>query len=68
MTFITERRSAYRPTRRFPGLNTILAAWRSRQVLARLDDRALTDIGLSRKEAQTEAAKPIWDVPDTWRY
>jgi len=34
---------------------------RSRRVLARLDDHALTDIGVTRTEAQIESAKPFWE-------
>ena len=31
-----------------------------RRVLARLDDDALRDIGISRSDAAREAAKPFW--------
>ncbi len=41
-----------------------LAIWgqryRTRQVLARMDDRLLKDIGLSRTEALQESDKPFW--------
>lgn len=40
---------------------------RQREALRRLDDRALKDIGLSRSDAEIEASRPFWDVPDTWR-
>ena len=33
---------------------------RERQQLLDLDERLLRDIGLSRAEAEREAAKPIW--------
>lgn len=33
---------------------------RQRRVLARLDNRLLADIGVSRREAAMEAAKPFW--------
>jgi uncharacterized protein YjiS (DUF1127 family) len=33
---------------------------RERRFLAELDDRALHDIGLSRSDAEREAAKPFW--------
>ncbi len=39
---------------------------RQRRALARLDDDALCDIGLTRQDAQSEAARPIWDAPDNW--
>jgi uncharacterized protein YjiS (DUF1127 family) len=41
-------------------------AWRSRRALARLDDRALRDIGLTRGDAQIEANRPVWSVPAVW--
>ncbi len=40
---------------------------RQRQSLAKLDCHALNDIGISRSEAETEAARPFWDAPETWR-
>lgn len=48
-----------------------LSAWatlrRQRAQLARLDTSALEDLGLSRFEADAEARRPFWDVPDSWR-
>lgn len=41
--------------------------WRERQHLLRLDASQLHDIGLNRDQAVAEAARPIWDVPATWR-
>ncbi len=32
----------------------------SRQALARMDDTALRDLGLSRADAENEANKPFW--------
>ena len=40
---------------------------RQRRQLARLDDRALKDIGLSRAEAEAEARRSFWSAPDHWR-
>jgi uncharacterized protein YjiS (DUF1127 family) len=40
---------------------------RQRAALRKLDDRALSDIGISRYEAEIEADRPVWDVPATWR-
>ncbi len=40
---------------------------RQRRALARLDDAALADLGLSRRAAQREAARPFWDLPGTAR-
>lgn len=39
---------------------------RQRQDLAALDDAALRDIGVTRREARSEAARPAWDVPEYW--
>lgn len=40
---------------------------RQRRRLASLDDHILRDIGLTREQAQAEAAEPVWDVPAHWR-
>jgi len=48
-------------------VRSALAAHRQRQFLARLDDRTLADIGLTRDEALTEAERPMWDIPANWR-
>ncbi|MEP4197594.1 MAG: DUF1127 domain-containing protein [Aliishimia sp.] len=42
-------------------------ASRQRAALRRLDDAALFDLGLTRADAEAEASRPFWDVPDTWR-
>ncbi len=44
----------------------LLSLARQRRALARLDDDALNDIGISRKDAQAESERPIWDAPDCW--
>ena len=42
----------------------LLRAWRNRSaeraVLARLDDRSLRDIGITRLDVARECAKPFW--------
>ena len=48
-------------------LRIALATWRQRQTLARLDDHLLRDLGLSRRDVESEVNRPIWDVPDFWR-
>ncbi len=68
MAYITTQTARYpSPLRRRVGLWSILSLWRSRRHLESLDDRALKDIGLTRAEAASEATRPIWDVPQTWR-
>ncbi|WP_435530891.1 DUF1127 domain-containing protein [Pseudotabrizicola alkalilacus] len=47
-------------------VRSALAAHRQRQFLARLDDRTLADIGLTRDQAVTEAERPMWDIPANW--
>lgn len=37
-----------------------LARQRTRRVLARLDERQLLDVGVTRAGAMREAAKPFW--------
>ncbi len=69
-SFTTARHaSAHRPvfTGVFARIADSLGVWRQRRHLAKLDDAALADIGLTRIEALTESRKPIWDVPQHWR-
>jgi uncharacterized protein YjiS (DUF1127 family) len=40
---------------------------RSRKALLRLDDHLLADVGLTRHEAETEAAQSSWNAPLHWR-
>ncbi|ALI54924.1 DUF1127 domain-containing protein [Celeribacter marinus] len=47
-------------------LRTARTVARQRKSLAALDDRMLQDIGRTRAEATTEAARPAWDVPAHW--
>ncbi len=39
---------------------------RQRRALTQLDDHILEDIGVSRKQAQAEATRPLWDAPANW--
>lgn len=45
-------------------LSALLAVWamrrRTRRTLSELDDRQLADVGLTRRQALLEAAKPFW--------
>ena len=45
----------------------LAALAQSRRALARLDDRLLRDIGLTREDAEAELARPPWDAPSHWR-
>jgi uncharacterized protein YjiS (DUF1127 family) len=47
-------------------LRLAATARHQRAQLARLDDQMLADIGLTPREAATEAARPAWDVPRNW--
>ncbi|MEC7965929.1 MAG: DUF1127 domain-containing protein [Pseudomonadota bacterium] len=42
------------------------ALYRQRRALKSLDSAALSDMGLSRAEAEAEAARPVWDAPANW--
>lgn len=48
-------------------LAALAANRRSRQALARLDAHLLRDVGLTPDRARAEAARPVWDVPPSWR-
>lgn len=67
MTFLTDTRATLARQNKGFGLSRALDVWRQRQHLKALDDQALSDIGVSRAQAQREATRPIWDVPETWR-
>ena len=47
-------------------LLNMLALYRQRRDLSRLDHDALCDLGISREDALREARRPIWDVPGHW--
>lgn len=49
-------------------ISTAFAVWRQRRALAALDANARRDLGLSNEEISIETARPIWDVPQTWRH
>jgi uncharacterized protein YjiS (DUF1127 family) len=70
MTSMTSLRAAALPTRAHKSLLsrlvTLNAVYRQRRALAALDAAALADLGLSRSEAETEAARPFWDAPAHW--
>lgn len=51
----------------FRRLLAATALHRQRRSLRDLDDARLTDIGLTRAEAEGEAARSAWDVPPGWR-
>jgi uncharacterized protein YjiS (DUF1127 family) len=47
-------------------LLSLLSLWKSRRQLKRLTSAQLRDAGLSHRDAATEAARPIWDIPANW--
>ncbi|MBU2962816.1 DUF1127 domain-containing protein [Citreicella sp. C3M06] len=56
--------------RRRSALTTLLrwsALARQRRQLARLDDAALRDIGLSRADVANELRRKPWDAPTHWK-
>lgn len=68
LTDFTTRYDTLKPAaRRLPGLGKLFSVWKSRRALSRLDAHALDDIGVDANRAARESAKPIWDVPATWR-
>jgi uncharacterized protein YjiS (DUF1127 family) len=50
----------------FARLAATLQFRRHRARLAALDDHLLRDIGISRAEAETESARPVWNAPSHW--
>ena len=66
MTHITFERAQERNAKHNSFLH-LFDVWRQRQQLKRLDAAALEDLGLTRAEADQEAARSFWDAPQTWR-
>lgn len=58
------RRNRYRPRGVIAVFARLIALWtdraRQRRILAAMDDRLLSDIGVTRLEAEREARKPFW--------
>ncbi|MFB3134883.1 MAG: DUF1127 domain-containing protein [Rhodospirillales bacterium] len=52
-----------RPLRLFSFALKVLDVIQQRRQLAELSDHYLADIGITREEAQIEAARPFWDLP-----
>ena len=50
-----------------PGVSALLGLYRQRRALAEMDPKKLSDIGVTRSEAETEEKRPVWDVPAHWR-
>lgn len=67
MAFLSTTRAAPVVTSRKTGVFSrvlgYMALHRQRHALARLDAKALQDIGLTEAEARAEAGRPIWDAP-----
>ena len=40
---------------------------RQHQALLHLDAALLRDIGITRHQAETMAARPVWDAPSHWK-
>lgn len=47
-------------------ISKIIRLSHQRRALSTLSDAQLSDIGLSRDEAQAEARRPFWDAPENW--
>lgn len=43
-----------------------LALRRRRNSVNRLDDHALEDIGLTRRDIEAAPARTLWDIPPCW--
>lgn len=65
--FTAAATSTQAPRATHSGIVHLFNVWRQRQALRKLDNAALTDIGLSRAEANTESRRSFWDAPSTWR-
>ncbi len=67
MTFISTSSRATTLGRGRVSLLDLFSLYRQRRALARLDAHALQDVGLTHAEADREAHRGFWDVPDHWK-
>ena len=67
MTDFTCSAALPRPVHRKTGLMGYINLYRQRRALAALDDTRLADLGLSRRDAEVEASRPVWDAPAHWK-
>ena len=51
----------------FKTISDVFTTARQRRALGRLDADQLVDLGLSALDAEREANRPFWDVPQNWR-
>lgn len=49
-------------------MRNFMALTKQRRDLEMLDAHILADIGVTRAQAEKEAAKPAWDVPHYWHH
>ncbi|WP_298292962.1 DUF1127 domain-containing protein [uncultured Litoreibacter sp.] len=67
MTDLTAAHITRNARRTRTGLMGYLDLYRQRRALAHMDDAQLTDLGLTKAEAQQEADRPVWDAPNHWQ-
>lgn len=64
MAYLSNTRQTCRPvSARRRSLLDVLALYRQRRALSRLDADALDDLGITREEADAESRRPFWDFP-----
>jgi len=49
-------------------LRQMAALRKQRLALSRMTSDQLSDIGVTADQAQEEAQRPVWDVPQNWKY
>ena len=47
-------------------ISKMIAVRRQRHELGAAPDYLLEDIGVTKAQAQAEAKRPVWDVPENW--
>lgn len=61
------QRRASTITRLLQQVTLWLEVRRQRRQLMSMSDHMLHDLGLSRADAEGEAMRPFWDLPERWR-
>jgi uncharacterized protein YjiS (DUF1127 family) len=51
----------------FNAFATLIEVAKQRRALGQLDDTRLADLGITAKQAHSEAKKPFWNAPKNWK-
>ena len=66
LNFATTSRPSATKINFFQRFSFCMKVQKERSTLSELSDEQLKDIGITPDQAQKEAARPAWDIPENW--